>query len=553
MTNKRRTAIYCRLSKDDECTGDSASITTQKAMLTQYAKENGLMVVEAYIDDGFSGLSFERPAFLRMIEDIESGLIDVVLTKDLSRLGRDHLKVGFYTEIFFPTKRVRYIAINDGVDTASANNDIAALKNVINEFYSRDNSRKVKSSIRARSKEGMYRCSYAPFGYRKDPADKNHLVVDAETAPTIHRIFALAAGGRGSHWIAKHFAGTKVYCPSWYLHTRGERNYGAKFDDGTNRYRWTHTVIRNIIANRVYLGTTVMCKSEVLFKVGLQVKNSPDRQVVVEDTHEPLVSQEVFDTANAKIAERKRASVDGTPSIFSGLLKCSTCGKAMNVRYYNSSRSRKVFACGTYCSQGAHTCTEHRVFYDDLYSAVLADIRECAAMALSDEDAVLAAVMRRSLPTEKGKGSSSRLVALRKRAGELERLFDKLYEDHIAGRIADGNFNRLLDKYQTEQGLLENEIAALAATGDKAVEVEQGARSWVSLIRGFADLPELSAEVLNELIARIVVYDREVVGSASVQTIEIHYRFVGVVSDTAYPTMVLQRGGASHAKRLQKP
>jgi len=551
MTAKRRTAIYCRLSKDDECTGDSASITTQKAMLTQYAKENDLLVVEAYVDDGYSGLSFERPAFVKMIEDVEAGLIDVVLTKDLSRLGRDHLKVGFYTEIFFPTKRVRYIAINDGVDTAAANNDIAALKNVINEFYSRDNSRKIKSSIRARSKEGMYRCSYAPFGYRKNPADKNHLVEDTETAPVIRQIFALAAGGRGSHWIAKHFAETRVYCPSWYLHTRGERDYSDRFSDESKRFYWTHTVIRNIIGNEVYLGTTVMCKTEVIFKVGLMVKNTPDKRVVVEGTHEALVNREVFDTANAKIAERKRATVDGAPSIFSGLLKCSTCGKAMNVRYYNHSRLHKVFACGTYCGRGAHTCTEHRVFYDDLYNAVLGDIRECAAMALADEEAVLKALIKRSLPAEKGRGSSSsRLVVLRKRLSELERLFDKLYEDHVSGRIADNNFNRLLDKYQSEQGSLENEIAVLAASGDKIVEVEQGARSWIDLVRGFADLQELSAEVLNELITRIVVYDREVVDGESTQTIEIHYRFVGVVSDTVYAPKALKRGGASHVKKL---
>ena len=257
-----RTALYCRLSKDDMLQGDSESIKTQKAMLTQYAKEHGFLIVEVYVDDGWSGLNFQRPDFNRMLDDIEAGKIDVVITKDLSRLGRDHLKVGHFTEIYFPMKNVRYIAVNDGVDTANKNNDIAALKNVMNEFYSRDNSRKIRSSIRARAKAGLYRTSFNPIGYRKSPDNHNKLIVDGETAWIVKRIFELANAGMGAHKIAKTFREEQVPCPSWWLHSRGERDYSQRFENPANKYEWSHTVIRNIIANPLYLGHTVMCKTE---------------------------------------------------------------------------------------------------------------------------------------------------------------------------------------------------------------------------------------------------------------------------------------------------
>lgn len=329
-----RTALYGRLSKDDMLQGDNESIKTQKAMLTQYAKEHGFFVVDAYVDDGWSGLNFDRPDFNRMLDDIEAGKIDVVITKDLSRLGRDHLKVGYFTEIYFPIKNVRYIAVNDCVDTANKNNDIAALKNVMNEFYSRDNSRKIRSSIRVRAKEGLYRSSFNPIGYRKALDNHNKLVVDEETAWIVKRIFELANGGMGAHKIAKTFRGEQVPCPSWWLHQRGEKRYDKRFEKPENKYVWSHTVIQNIIKNPLYLGHTIMCKTETVFKVGVSKKTAEADRVRVDNTHEPLVTQEIFDLANQKIISRKREDTSGNISIFSGLIKCSTCGKTMSQRYW---------------------------------------------------------------------------------------------------------------------------------------------------------------------------------------------------------------------------
>ena len=400
-----RAALYCRLSKDDMIQEDSESIKTQKAMLTQYAKEHGFMVVEVYVDDGWSGLNFDRPSFNRMLDDIEAGKIDVVITKDLSGLGRDHLKVGHFTEIYFPMKNVRYIAVNDGVDTANKNNDIAALKNVMNEFYSRDNSRKIRSSIRARAKAGLYRTSFNPIGYRKAPDNHNKLIVDVETAWIVKRIFKLANAGMGAHKIATQFRREQVPCPSWWIHSRGEKDYSKRFENPENKYEWSHTVIRNIIANPLYLGHSVMCNTESIFKVGKSKKVPEAEQIRVENTHKPLVAQKIFDGANAKILSRRREYTEHFISPFAGLVKCGTCGKALGLRYWGRDRNR-VYVCTTY-AHNTKSCTDHRIYYEDLYKAVLADIQYHARIAYEDREKAVALVVKMNDREDRSKGKTN--------------------------------------------------------------------------------------------------------------------------------------------------
>ena len=549
----KRTGIYARLSKDDDAQGDSESIKTQKAMLSQYAAEQGFLVVETYVDDGYSGLNFDRPDFQRMISDIEDGKIDIVITKDLSRLGRDHLKVGFYTEIYFPTKRIRYIAVNDGVDTQNSNNDIAALKNVMNEFYSRDNSRKIRSSIKARAKAGLYRTAFNPLGYRKSPDNKGKLIVDEETAPIIRNIFELAVSGWGAHRIKKHFEETQVPAPSWFHHQRGEKDYSERFENPENKYIWSHTVISNIIKNRLYLGHTVMCKSETLFKVGVTIRNPKEKYIVVENTHEPLVAQDVFDLANQKITSRKRADNRGNISIFSGLIKCAACGKAMCQRLYPKSRKYRVFICGTYSERGAGKCSEHRIFYDDLYTAVLSDIRACAQIAFADRDAAIAYVtkLKGKTDTKQGQAAAAKLKTFEKRLADINRLVEKLYEDRIAGSITESNFGRLLAKYQAEQAENEQQAAALQEILKEKSETEAGVVSWVEAISRYTDIQELTAEILNELVARIDVHDRRMEDGVWRQAADIHYRFVGLIGETDYATKVLPSGAQQQWERLK--
>ena len=544
--------IYCRLSKDDMLQGDSESIKTQKAMLTQYAKEHGFLIVEVYVDDGWSGLNFQRPDFNRMLDDIEAGKIDVVITKDLSRLGRDHLKVGHFTEIYFPMKNVRYIAVNDGVDTANKNNDIAALKNVMNEFYSRDNSRKIRSSIRARAKAGLYRTSFNPIGYRKSPDNHNKLIVDGETAWIVKRIFELANAGMGAHKIAKTFREEQVPCPSWWLHSRGERDYSQRFENPANKYEWSHTVIRNIIANPLYLGHTVMCKTESIFKVGTFKKVPKADQIRVENTHEPLVSQELFDGANAKILSRRRDTTDNFVSPFSGLVKCGTCGKALGLRYWGKDRHH-IYVCTTY-AHDTKACSDHRIYYEDLYNAVLADIQYHARLAYEDRDKAVALAMKMNAKADgnKGKSNESKLKQAKKRYDEVTRLFDRLYEDSLSGRISNDNFTRLIDKYQTEQEQLLGQIQNLENALQEVKDSQTNAVQWAALMADYVGIRELTAENLNLLVERIEVFDRTETDGEAEQVIRICYRFGGYIGERRFKAKVLRNTGGWERRRRKE-
>ncbi len=547
-----RTALYCRLSKDDMLQGDSESIKTQKAMLTQYAKEHGFLIVEVYVDDGWSGLNFQRPDFNRMLDDIEAGKIDVVITKDLSRLGRDHLKVGHFTEIYFPMKNVRYIAVNDGVDTANKNNDIAALKNVMNEFYSRDNSRKIRSSIRARAKAGLYRTSFNPIGYRKSPDNHNKLIVDGETAWIVKRIFELANAGMGAHKIAKTFREEQVPCPSWWLHSRGERDYSQRFENPANKYEWSHTVIRNIIANPLYLGHTVMCKTESIFKVGTFKKVPKADQIRVENTHEPLVSQELFDGANAKILSRRCDTTDNFVSPFSGLVKCGTCGKALGLRYWGKDRHH-IYVCTTY-AHDTKACSDHRIYYEDLYNAVLADIQYHARLAYEDRDKAVALAMKMNAKADgnKGKSNESKLKQAKKRYDEVTRLFDRLYEDSLSGRISNDNFTRLIDKYQTEQEQLLGQIQNLENALQEVKDSQTNAVQWAALMADYVGIRELTAENLNLLVERIEVFDRTETDGEAEQVIRICYRFGGYIGERRFKAKVLRNTGGWERRRRKE-
>ena len=480
-----------------------------------------------------------------MLDDIEDGKIDVVITKDLSRLGRDHLKVGHFTEIYFPMKQIRYIAIHDGVDTANSNNDIAALKNVMNEFYSRDNSRKIRSSIKARAKAGLYRCSFNPIGYKKDPDNHNHLIVDEETRGIVQRIFALAVQGWGAHRISAYFRKEQVPSPSWWLHTRGERDYSKRFETPEKKYEWSHTVISNIIKNPLYLGHTLMCKTEVIFKAQISKRKPREEWIQVENTHEPLVSQEDFDTANAKILSRKRQQKSGEVSIFSGLIKCGTCGKAMCQRNYPKNGKYKIVLCGTYAGFGKDKCTEHRVFYDEVYNAVLADIQQHAQLAFSDRAAAVALALKMSRQSNgnKAKANIDKLKRAKRRYDEVTLLFDRLYEDSVSSRISNENFTRLVGKYQEEQEQLQTQIGSLESALREVKEIEENAVKWADLMAYYVGIQELTAENLNALIERIEVFDRAEVDGAVKQTVKVYYRFGGYIADRRFNAKVLKQLG----------
>ena len=382
-----RAAIYCRLSKDDDLDGESASIANQRDMLEHYCEKQGWEVVEVYQDDGYTGLNMERPDLKRMIKAIERRQVNLVITKDLSRLGRNYLQTGYLIEDFFPRNGVRYIAMNDGIDTLRENNDIAPFKNILNEMYSKDISKKVHSSYLLKAQKGEFTGCVAPFGYRKDPEDKNHLLVDEETAPIVRQIFRWALEGHGPNFIRRRLEEQKVPCPTWWNRERGIRNVRTKWekqDPENGRYMWDFSVIKDILMNPVYAGAIASQKKDYRFKIGTIGEKKPQDWIVVEQRHEPLIDRKSFAIVQDKLKSRQRPRQNGETSLFAGLIKCGECGKSLTIRTTHAKHPQQIYACKTYGAFGKTHCSQHRVEYDTLYRLVLNKIRECASAALMD-------------------------------------------------------------------------------------------------------------------------------------------------------------------------
>lgn len=545
----KTTALYCRLSKDDERQGESLSIETQKSMLVRFAQENGLIPYEIYVDDGYSGLNFERPDFQRMIDDVATGKIGVVVVKDLSRFGRDHIVVGQYQEIYFPSKRVRFIALNDGIDTINSHStDYAALKNVINEFYSRDTSRKIKAAFRARAKDGKYRSKSAPFGYLKDPADHNHLIPDPETAPVVAKIYELVLKGWGNHRIRDYLRETKVPVPSWYMHIRGIEDKSHMFPDEESKYIWRPDTLRLLIRNRVYCGDCVLCKSDTVFKTKQHFKTEESSWITVEDTHEPIVSRDTWERANELIAVKRRKYKDtlsGDLNIFSGLLKCADCGKALSRRKYGSNSSHMIYVCGTYATYGSHKCTQHKIFEEDLTTAITEDIRELFSQVKKDKakliDLLIKCKAKNTGKTLNTKDAQYKRVC--KRLDEVNRLVDKLYEDSIAGRVNETNFTRLLGKYQQEQDNILAEKKKLESDTAAVREIRSDAEHFADALEQNGDISTLTPEILNMLVEKILVHEPRAVDGVMRQQIDVYYRYIGVIKLVDYGSTTYYKSG----------
>ncbi len=523
-----RAAIYCRLSKDDDLDGTSASIENQRDMLEKFCQKQGWEVTAVYQDDGFTGLNMERPDLKRMLKAIERKQINLVITKDLSRLGRNYLQTGQLIEDFFPRNGVRYIAMNDGIDTMRDNNDIAPFKNILNEMYSKDISKKVHSSYVLKAQKGQFTGCIAPFGYKKDPEDKNHLLIDGETAPVVRLIFGYALDGHGPNYIRRRLEEEKHPCPTWWNRKRGHRNIRTKWekkDPENGRYVWDFSVIKEILMNPVYTGAIASQKTEYRFKIGTIRDKKPEDWIVVEGTHEPLVDKKDFAIVQEKLKSRQRPGKSGEINLFAGLIKCGECGKALTIRTTHEKFPKRIFSCKTYNAYGKQHCTQHRVEFDTLYSLVLNKIRECAAAALTDSEAVAGRLTDTCHARQKDQREAMErtLAKDEERIEVLEKMVLRLYEDMVAGRITEENFNLLLEKTQKEQA----ELKAKAEEGRKRladeIRLAVDARQWVESIQEYRDITELDASTLNRLIKEIVVHETIDSDKTRHISIEIHF------------------------------
>ena len=523
-----RAAIYCRLSKDDDLDGESASIANQRDMLEHYCEKQGWEVVEVYQDDGYTGLNMERPDLKRMIKAIERRQVNLVITKDLSRLGRNYLQTGYLIEDFFPRNGVRYIAMNDGIDTLRENNDIAPFKNILNEMYSKDISKKVHSSYLLKAQKGEFTGCVAPFGYRKDPEDKNHLLVDEETAPIVRQIFRWALEGHGPNFIRRRLEEQKVPCPTWWNRERGIRNVRTKWekqDPEKGRYMWDFSVIKDILMNPVYAGAIASQKKDYRFKIGTIGEKKPQDWIVVEQRHEPLIDRKSFAIVQDKLKSRQRPRQNGETSLFAGLIKCGECGKSLTIRTTHAKHPQQIYACKTYGAFGKTHCSQHRVEYDTLYRLVLNKIRECASAALMDGEAIAGKLTDTCEAEQKGQREAweRSLAKDEERIEVLEKMVLRLYEDMMAGRISDTNFNLMLGRTQTEQAELKARVEEARKRLSDEAKIESDARQWIDAIQEYADIIELDAATLNRLIKEIVVHERIDSDKTRHISIEIHF------------------------------
>ena len=533
MKQPYNTALYMRLSRDDENYGDSVSIETQRTILQQFAKEQELHVVGEYIDDGWSGTTFERPNFKRMMADVDAGRVNCIVTKDLSRFGRDHIMVGYYLEYEFPEKQVRYIAVSENEDTKKGLSDFVPFKNLFNEWFAKDTSRKVKTALHAKFAAGERTFAYAPLGYIRHPEIKNAIVIDEETRWIIEKIFGLAYHGAGAAKIARVLVDEHVPTAGWLNYQR----YGtfAHIYEGQpeeKSYAWTLAQVKNILKDETYIGNSVHNKqTNISYKNKKKIRKPEEEWFRVENTHEAIISKKVFEQVQEQIASRRRQQKDATTQIFSGLVKCADCGWSM--RFGTNRQNSKPYShytCSQY-GQGLKQCSAHYIRYDYLYHYVLVRIQNLWRQAQLDEKELLHRLLKGSEQelAANAKRQSAELTSAEKRRTEVDRKFAKLYEDWSDGRITEYNFNMMSQKYQTEQQELTEKIERLSAELESEKQTTVDAETWISLLKQYANPTELTAELLNTLIEKIVIHEATTVDGMREQNIDIYYRLIGKI------------------------
>ena len=522
------TALYPRLSHEDELQGESNSISNQKRILESYAKQNGFTNLQWYTDDGYSGANFQRPGFQAMLADIEAGKVGTVIVKDMSRLGRNYLQVGMYTDMIFPQRGVRFIAINDGVDSAQGDNDFAPLRNIFNEWMVRDTSKKIKAVFRSKGMSGKPITSQPVYGYLK--GEDGRFIVDEEAAPVVKQIFSLCLAGNGPTKIARILTEQQIPTPGTleYRRTGSTRRYYPDYP-----YKWATNTIVHILERKEYLGHTVNFKTEkISYKVKSSVENPEEKQAVFENTHEPIIDLATWERVQELRKQRKRPNRYDEVGLFSGILFCADCGSVMyQQRYENKTRKQDCYICGNY-KKHVKDCTAHFIRTDLLTAGVTANLRKVTSYAEKHEKQFMKLLIQQNEDGGKKRNAAKKkeLDAAGKRITELSAIFKRLYEDSIAGRISDDRFMELSADYEAEQSQLKERIAELQGELSKAQEASVNAEKFMNIVRSHTNFEELTPTLLREFIEKIVVhecsYDEN---KTRRQDIEIYYSFVGKV------------------------
>ena len=531
-TQQLITALYPRLSHEDELQGESNSISNQKRILETYAKQNGFSNLRWYTDDGYSGANFQRPGFQAMLADIEAGKVGTVIVKDMSRLGRNYLQVGMYTEMIFPQKGVRFIAINDGVDSAQGENDFAPLRNIFNEWLVRDTSKKIKAVKRSKGMSGKPITSKPVYGYLMD--EDENFIIDEEAAPVVRQIYSLCLAGNGPTKIARMLTEQQIPTPGTleYRRTGSTRRYHPGYE-----CKWATNTVVHLLENREYTGCLVNFKTEKpSYKLKHSIENPPEKQAVFENHHEPIIDRETWERVQELRKQRKRPNRYDEVGLFSGILFCADCGSVMyQQRYQTDKRKQDCYICGSYKKRTAD-CTAHFIRTDLLTAGVLSNLRKVTSYAAKHEDRFMKLLIEQNEDGDRRRNAAKKkeLEAAEKRIAELSAIFKRLYEDSVTGRISDERFTELSADYEAEQKELKERAARLREELSKAQEATANAEKFMNVVRRHTTIEELTPTLLREFVEKIVVHESVALdgkrrGKLRRQEIEIYYSFVGKV------------------------
>jgi len=527
--NDKITALYCRLSRDDELQGDSNSIKNQKAILQKYADDNGFTNTEFFVDDGYSGTNFDRPDWQRLISLVEEGRIGTIIVKDMSRLGRDYLKVVYYTEVLFPGSDIRFIAINNNVDSANQqDSDFTPFLNIINEWYAKDTSKKIRAVFKSKGESGKPLCTNPPYGYIKDPEDKTRWIVDEEAAKVVREAFRLCMQGYGPSQIAKEFTRRRIMNP-----TAHARKNGINIPDNRGHdddYVWRGSTIVHMLSRQEYLGHTVNFKTyRKSYKQKKQMKNDPSEWMIFKNTHEAIIEESVFEVVQRIRDGRRRLTPMGEMPLLSGMMFCADCGnKLYQVRGRGWEHEKEYFVCATYRKiKGG--CSSHQIRNAVVEELLLDGIRRVTAFARDCEDEFVEMVTKktRSELDKSMRDSRRELEQAQARIAKLDEIIQRLYEDNIEGKISDERFTKMTANYEAEQQTLEKRVTELKSIMTEEKESALNVNHFLSLVRKYTDINELTAEVIREFVEKIFVYKAERIDGRRVQRIKIVWNCIG--------------------------
>ena len=528
MLKDKITALYCRLSQDDGLE-ESNSITNQKNIILRYSQDNGFPNPQFYVDDGVSGTTFERDGFKAMMSDIEAGKIGIVITKDLSRLGRDYLKTGEYIEIIFPDYDVRYIAINDNVDTFKSENELMAFKNIFNDWFARDTSRKIRAVFKAKGNSGKPLATRPPYGYKKSETDKDVWVVDDEAAAVVRKIFQMCIEGYGPSQIARKLSEQQVLIPTAYFQSKGQSTPHTY----KKPYNWCENTVARILESMEYAGHTVNFKSQIKsYKCKKRINHAKEDWVVFENTHEPIISQHDFDLVQELRKNKRKIQKCGEINPFSGIVYCADCGSKMYLcRSASLTGKQEHLKCSTY-AKDKDECSAHFIRTEVLRTIVISELNNLLETVHNNEDEFIRAAMENSIQSQENELKKARKLVKQyeKRVTELDKLFTRLYEDNVSGKISDERFEMMSKRYEDEQAELKVKISELSSIIEEKEQKSADTSQFLEIVRKYTEITELTPEIMHELVEKIVVHAPDKSSGHRIQQIDIYYRFNIAVS-----------------------